>query len=87
MTSTAATNDSPSPTRGYILPSDEVRGSERVDYLVNTWSVERDPVVVGVAQMSERELVVTALIRLESNFATRTSNGLYQLARGLLILL
>jgi len=87
MTSTTTTNESPGPTRSCTLPGGEVCGSERVDDLVNTWSIERDLLVVGIAEMSERELVVTALVRLESNFATGTSDGLGQLARGLLVLL
>lgn len=86
MTSTAATNEPPGPTRGCTI-SGEVRGSERVDDLFNTWSVERNLLVVGIAEMSERELVVTTLVRLESDFATGTPNGLDQLARGFLVLL
>ena len=76
MTSAAATNEPPSSTRDHILPGGEVRRSERMDNLVDTRPVEGDLVVVGIAEMSEGELVVTALIWLESNFATRTSNGL-----------
>ena len=87
MTSTATTNKFPGSTRDHILPSGEVCRSERMDDLVDTRPVERDLIVVGIAEMSEREFVVTALIWLESNFATRASNSLGQLAGGLLVLL
>ena len=87
MTSTAAANEPPGSTKDCVLPSGEVRGSERVDDLFDTWSVQRNLLVVGIAEMSERELVVTTLIRLKSNFATRTPNGLGQLARGFLVFL
>jgi len=87
MTSTAATNELPGSTRDRILPGGEVRRSERMDNLVDTRSVEGDLVVVGIAEVSEGELVVTALIWLESNFSTRTSNGLGQLAGGFFVLL
>ena len=79
MAPTAATDDP--------LPGGEVCRSERMDNLVDTRSVERDLIVVGIAEMSERELVVTALVWLESDFATRASNSLGQLAGGLLVLL
>ena len=75
MTSAAAANELPGPTRNHILPGGEVCRSKRMDDLVDTRPVEGDLVVVGVAEMSERELVVTALIWLESDFATRASNG------------
>lgn len=87
VTSTAATNEPSGPTRGCILSGGEVRRSERVDNLVDAWPIEWDFLVVGVAETSERELVVTTLIRLESNFTTRTSDGLEQLARGFLVFL
>ena len=41
MTSTAAANEPPGSTKGCVLPSGEVRGSERVDDLFDTWSVQR----------------------------------------------
>jgi hypothetical protein len=87
MTSTAATNELLGSTRTCVLSGGEVRRSEWVDDLFNTRTVEWDLLVIGITEMSERELVVTALIRLESNFATRTSDGLDQVARGLLVLL
>jgi len=87
MTPTATTNESPGSTRDHILSGGEFSRSERVDNLVDTRPVEWDLVVVGVAEMSECELVVATLIWLESDFSTRTSNGLGQLAGGLLVLL
>jgi len=87
MASTATTNEPLGPTRNYVISGGEVRRSERVDDLFNTRAIERNLLVIGIAETSERELVVTALIWLESNFATRTSDGLGQVARGLLVLL
>ena len=87
MASAAATNESPGPTGGHIPLSGEVRRSERVDDLVDTWPIERDLVIVGIAKVSERELVVAALVWLESDFATGSSDSLGQFARGLPILL
>lgn len=87
MTSATTTDESPGSTRGYIPSGGKVRGSEGVYHLVDARPVERDLVVVGITEMSERELVVTALVWLESNFATGTADGLDQLARGLLVLL
>ena len=87
VTSTAATNEPPGPTRGCVLSGGEVRRSKRVDDLFNTWTIERNLLVIGIAEMGERELVVTTLIRLESDLATRTSNGFDQLARGFIVLL
>ena len=74
MTSAAATNEPPGSTWDHILPGGKVRRSEGMDDLVDTRPVEGDLVVVGIAEMSERELVVTALVWLESNLATRASN-------------
>ena len=87
MASTAATNEPPSPTRSCVLSGGEIRRSEGVDNLFNARTVERNLLVIGITEVSEREFVVTALIWLESDFATGTSNSLDQVARGLLVLL
>ena len=87
MTSIAATNEPLSPTRSCVISGGKVRRSERVDDLFDTRAVERNLLVISIAEASECELVVTALIWLESNFATRTSDDLGHIARGLLVLL
>lgn len=87
MAPTAATDNSPGPAGDDVLPSGEVRGGERVDGLFDARAVEWNFLVIGIAKVSERELVVTALIWLESNFAPRTSNRLDQLPGRLIVLL
>jgi hypothetical protein len=87
MASAAAADESPGPTRGWVFSGGEVHGSKRVDNLFNTRPVEWDLVVIGIAEMSECELVMSTLIRLEGDFATRSPDGLEKLARSSLVLL
>lgn len=75
MASTTAANESPSPTRSCVFPDGKICGSERMDDLFNTRPVEWD-LVVSITEVSERELIMATLIRLEGDFATRPSKGL-----------
>jgi hypothetical protein len=87
MAPTAAANEPPGPARGYVVSGGEICGSERVDNLFDTWPIQRDFLVISIAEMSKRELVVTTLIWLKGDFTTRSPNSLGQLAGGFLVLL
>ena len=54
----------------------EVGSSLRVDNLIDGGAFKVDPLVVGIAEVSERDRVMTALRRLVCEFSTRASEDL-----------